>query len=97
MRQQTLAFKKRLLDTAAAIPGVTAAAIAGDIPLSGSGSGWFVYKWDTKQFVPSHRAFVTPVYPISPGYLQLAGTRLQSGPRLHVERQAGGARRRHRE
>ena len=76
---QSPLVQKRLLDTAAAIPGVTAAAIAGDIPLSGSGSGWFVYKWDTKQFVPSHRAFAAPVYPISPGYLQLAGTRLQSG------------------
>jgi predicted permease len=71
--------QRRLLDTAAAIPGVSAAAIAGDIPLSGNGGGWFVYKWDTAQFVPSHRAFAAPVYPISPGYLSLTGTRLESG------------------
>lgn len=76
---QSPLVQKRLLDTAAAIPGVTAAAIAGDIPLSGSGGGWFVYKWDTTQFLPSHRAFAAPAYPISPGYLRLAGTRLQSG------------------
>jgi predicted permease len=76
---QSQLVQKRLLDTAAAIPGVTGAAIAGNIPLSGSGGGWFVYKWDTTQFVPSHRAFGAPAYPISPGYLSLSGTHLESG------------------
>jgi len=53
---QSRLVQKRLLDTAAAMPGVTAAAIAGDIPLSGTSGGWFVYKWDTAQFVPARGA-----------------------------------------
>jgi ABC-type antimicrobial peptide transport system permease subunit len=67
-----------LLDTAAAIPGVTAAATAEYVPFLGI-SGWSVYSWDTTQFLPSNVAFDTITYSVSPGYFQVAGTHLLSG------------------
>ncbi len=69
---------KRLLDTAAAIPGVTAAATADDVPFLGA-SGWSVYSWDTTDFLPSHVAFDAITYSASPGYFKVAGTHLLSG------------------
>jgi ABC-type antimicrobial peptide transport system permease subunit len=67
-----------LLDTAAAIPGVTAAASADNVPFLGA-SGWSVYSWDTTDFLPSHVAFDAMNYSVSPGYFQVAGTHLLSG------------------
>jgi predicted permease len=69
---------KRLLDTAAAIPGVTAAATSDYVPFLGVG-GWSVYSWDTMDFLPSHVAFSAITYSASPGYFQVAGTHLLSG------------------
>jgi predicted permease len=75
---QSRIVQKRLLDTAAAIPGVTAAASADSVPFLGA-SGWSVYSWDTTQLVPSHVAFDAINYSVSPGYFQVAGTHLLSG------------------
>ena len=75
---QSAIAQKRLLETAAAIPGVTAAALADMVPFTGGGD-WFIYRWGTTQFQPSHMAFVANTHVITPGYLRAAGTRLQSG------------------
>src|SRR6202008_1416019 len=64
--------------TAAAIPGVTAAATSDYVPFLGA-AGWAVYSWDTTQLVPAHAAFDALTYSASPGYFQVAGTRLLSG------------------
>ena len=75
---QSRIVQRRLLDTAAAIPGVTAAATSDRVPFLGVW-GWAVYSWDTKQLVPQHAAFGTLSYMVSPGYFQVAGTHLLSG------------------
>jgi len=75
---QSRLIQKRLLDTAAALPGVTAAATSDYVPFSGV-AGWAVYSWDTTQLLLSHAAFGAITYSVSPGYFQVAGTRLLSG------------------
>jgi predicted permease len=70
--------QKRLLDAARAIPGVTSATVADAAPFFSSGQ-WFVYKWDTTVFQPSHMAFAAPTYLITPGYWKTAQTALVSG------------------
>jgi predicted permease len=75
---QSRIVQRRLLDTAAAIPGATAAATSDSVPFLG-GSGWAVYSWDTTQLVPAHAAFDAIDYSVSPGYFKVAGTRLLYG------------------
>ncbi|HTF64413.1 MAG TPA: ABC transporter permease [Edaphobacter sp.] len=76
--EQALPMQKRLLEAASAIPGVTAVTVADSIPFIGGGD-WFVYRWGTTDFLPSHMAFAASTFLIAPGYLQTAGTRLQVG------------------
>jgi predicted permease len=76
--EQSVPLLQRMIDAASAIPGVTAAAGADSLPFQGGG-GWFVYRWGTTEFLPSHMAFGADTYLISPGYLQTAGTRLMAG------------------
>jgi predicted permease len=75
---QSRLVQKRLLDAAAALPGVTAAATSDYAPFTGA-TGWAVYSWDTTQLLLSHAAFDAINYSVSPGYFQVAGTRLLSG------------------
>ena len=75
---QSRIVQKRLQDTAAAIPGVTAAGTSDRVPFLGAW-GWSVYSWDTKQFSPSHVAFDALTYSVSAGYFRVAGTHLLSG------------------
>jgi predicted permease len=76
--EQAVPLLKRMIEAASAIPGVTAAAGSDSVPFQG-GMGWFVYRWGTTEFIPSHMAFSARNYLISPGYLQAAGTRLMAG------------------
>lgn len=76
--EQSLPVQKRLLDAAAAIPGVSAAAVSDSVPFLG-GCCWFVYPWGTMEFLPSHIAFEAGSYLVSPGYLRAAETRLLAG------------------
>jgi predicted permease len=71
-------IQKRLLDTAAGLPGVTAAATSDYVPFAGAG-GWAVWSWDTTPLLLSNAAFDAITYSVSPGYFQVAGTRLLSG------------------
>jgi predicted permease len=75
---QSRIVQRRLLDTAAAIPGVTAAATADSVPFLRT-SWWSAYSWDTTQLLPSTVAFDAITYSASPGYFQVAGTHLLFG------------------
>ena len=76
---QAFPVQKRMLDAAAAIPGVTSAAVSDAVPFSGDGGDWFIYKWGTTAFLPAHMSFDANAFLISPGYLQTAETRLIAG------------------
>jgi predicted permease len=76
--EKALPVQKRLLDAARAIPGVTAATVSDSVPFQGGGD-WFVYKWGTTEFLPSHISFVAGTFLITPGYLQTAKTALLKG------------------
>jgi predicted permease len=76
--EEMLPLQKRMAEAAGAIPGVTAAAVVDSAPFLGGGE-WFVYRWGTTDFLPSHKAFAAPTFVIAPGYLKAAGTRLLAG------------------
>jgi len=76
--ETAFSVQKRLIEAARAIPGVTAVTVADSVPFQ-SGSGWFVYKWDTTVFQPSHMSFMASTYLIVPGYLNTAQTQLLAG------------------
>ncbi len=76
--KDALPAQKRLLDAAQAIPGVTAAAVSDSVPFR-SGGDWFVYRWGTTEFLPSHMAFAATTFAVSPGYLRASGTELLAG------------------
>ncbi len=73
------AAQRRMIDAAAAIPGVSAAGLISNIPLSLSSGDSSVYKDTTTDFRPSNIADDAMDYNISPGYLQASGTRLLAG------------------
>jgi len=75
---QSRLVQKHLLDTAAAMPGVSAAATSDYVPFSAV-SGWAVYRWETTQLLLSNSVFGAITFSVSPGYFQVAGTRLLSG------------------
>jgi predicted permease len=77
--EQALPVQKRLLEAARSIPGVSAAAVSDGVPFLGGGGDWFVYRWGTTEFLPSHMAFDALSFLISPGYVNAAGTRLLAG------------------
>jgi predicted permease len=72
-------MQRRMLDTASAIPGVTAAGYTSNIPLSLGGGDSFVYKDATTDFRPTNFAADAMNYNVSPGYFAAAGTTLLAG------------------
>ncbi|MGD0735440.1 MAG: ABC transporter permease [Terracidiphilus sp.] len=72
-------MQKRMLDAAAAIPGVTAVGFTDQIPLGLGGGDSFVYSDSTTDFRPTNQVGDAMNYNISPGYLAAAGTRLLAG------------------
>jgi predicted permease len=74
-----LAVQKRILEQVQAMPGVTAATLSDNMPLSSGGNQWFVYRWGTTDFVPAHMAFSAITYNVVPGYLQTVQTTLLAG------------------
>jgi predicted permease len=77
--EQLPQMERRMLDAAAAIPGVTAAGYINRLPLSMSSSDSYVYSDSTTDFRPTNIAADAMNYSISPGYLATAGTRLLAG------------------
>jgi predicted permease len=76
-------MQRRMLDSIAAIPGVTAVGYTGQLPLDlGGGGDSYVYSDTTTDFRPTNLAADAMRYNISPGYLDAAGTRLLAGRNL---------------
>jgi predicted permease len=72
-------MQRRMMDAAAAIPGVDAVGYTNQVPLGMGGSDSYVYTDSTTDFRPTNYAADAMNYQISPGYLQAACTRLLAG------------------
>jgi len=72
-------MQRHMLDQAEAIPGVTAAGMISQIPLSLGGGDSYVYTDKTTDFRPTNMTADAMDYNVSPGYLAAAGTRLLAG------------------
>jgi predicted permease len=77
--EQLPQMQRRMLEAAAAIPGVKAVGYVNRMPLSMSSSDSYVYSDSTTDFRPTNIAADAMNYNISPGYLATAGTRLLAG------------------
>jgi predicted permease len=78
-----LTKEKQAIDAALRVPGVTAAGMVNYAPLSQMGmTGISIYRPGTTDWSFSNQVLGTRVYPVSPDYLQAAGTRLLSGRNL---------------
>jgi predicted permease len=75
-------MQRRMLDDAAAIPGVTAAGYISNLPLGLGGGDSSVYTDSTTDFRPTNEAADAMDYNISPGYPEAAGTTLLAGRNL---------------
>jgi predicted permease len=88
--EQVPQMQRRMLDAAAAIPGVTAVGYTSNIPLNLGGGDSGVYTDSTTDFRPTNEAADAMNYDVSPGYLGAAGTMLLAGRDLtmHDDKQA---------
>lgn len=77
--EQQPVVQKRMLDTVAALPGVTQAAYSSRIPLTLGGGDSFVYKDTTTDFRPTNMAADAQDFNVSPGYFAAAGTTMLAG------------------
>jgi predicted permease len=75
-------MQRRMLDAAAAIPGVTAVGYVSHLPLGLGGGDSYVYTDSTTDYRPTNAAADAMNYYISPGYLEAAGTKLLAGRNL---------------
>jgi predicted permease len=78
-------MQQRMIDAAAALPGVTAVGYTSQIPLDLGGGDSFVYTDATTDYRPTNYAADAMTYHISPGYLRAAGTALLAGRDLTVD------------
>jgi predicted permease len=76
---QRVQMQKRMLDAAAAIPGVTAVGYADRLPLSIGGGDSDVYTDTTTDFRPTNAAADAQNFQVSPNYFSAAGTALLAG------------------
>jgi predicted permease len=76
---QRLQMQKRMLDAAAAIPGVTAVGFADRLPLSIGGNDSDVFTDSTTDFRPTNAAADAENFGVSPDYFRAAGTALLAG------------------
>jgi predicted permease len=72
-------MQRRMLDAAAAIPGVTAVGYTDRVPLSLGGGDSFVYADATTDFRPTNMVADAMNYNVSPGYFAAAGTTMLVG------------------
>jgi predicted permease len=78
-KDQLAQMQRKLLDAAAAIPGVTAVAYADRLPLSIGGNDSSVYKDTATDFRPTNSAADAQQFNVSPDYFRAAGTALIAG------------------
>jgi predicted permease len=71
--------KKAMIEAARSIPGVTAVGTVSRMPMTGGMHGIPIYRPGTTEFKINNSALAPYVFPMSPGYLDAAGTRLLSG------------------
>ncbi len=72
-------MQQRMLDAAAAIPGVSSAGFINRLPLSLSGGDEYVFKETATDFRATNFDADAMSYTVSPGYFETAGTRLLAG------------------
>ena len=72
-------MQKKMLDAVSAIPGVTAAGYANNLPLSLGGSDSTVFSETTTDFRVTNSLLDSMNYDISPGYFAAAGTTMMAG------------------
>jgi predicted permease len=72
-------IQQRMIDAAAAIPGVTAAGYVNHTPLGLGGGDSYVFTDSTTDYRPTNYAADAMNYNISSGYIEAAGTRLLAG------------------
>ncbi len=77
--EQRLLMQKRMLDAAAAIPGVTAVGYADRLPLSIGGGDSDVYSDTTTDYRPTNAAADAQNFQVSPDYFRAAGTAMLAG------------------
>ncbi len=76
---QRVLMQKRMLDAAAAIPGVTSTGYADRLPLSIGGGDSSVYRDATTDFRPTNSVADAQNFQVSPEYFRAAGTAFLSG------------------
>ena len=76
---QRVLMQKRMLDAAAAIPGVDAVGYADRLPLSIGGGDSDVFTDSTTDFRPTNAAADAENFQVSPDYFRAAGTALLAG------------------
>src|SRR5271165_4965363 len=76
---QRVQLQKRMLDAAAAIPGVTAVGYGDRLPLSIGGGDSDVFTDTTSDFRPTNAAADAQNFQVSPDYFRAAGTALLAG------------------
>jgi predicted permease len=72
-------MQQRMMDAAAALPGVASVGYTSQIPLDLGGGDSYVYTDATTDYRPTNFAADAMFYRISPGYLRAAGTALLAG------------------
>jgi predicted permease len=77
--EQQLLMQKRMLDAAAAIPGVSAVGYADRLPLSIGGGDSDVYSDTTTDYRPTNAAADAQNFQVSPDYFRAAGTAMLAG------------------
>ena len=89
-------MQKRMLDAAAAIPGVTAVGYADRLPLSIGGGDSDVYSDTTTDYRPTNAAADAQNFQVSPDYFRAAGTAILAGRAftMHDDEKAPDGRRR---
>lgn len=75
----TSAMQRRMMDTLAALPGVTSVAYADRIPLNLGWSDMSIFRDETTDYRASNTAAYAMRYAVSPGYFHTAGTPLLQG------------------
>ncbi len=89
---RTLETQIEMIDVVRALPGVTAVGAVRETPMSWPRRVTAVYRPGTTEFEPENQALNTHVYPMSPGYLNAAGTRLLRGRDVSWQDREGASR-----